>query len=158
MKYAYLNSFLNPLEFQPLNNLGSFVHYWVANILDSGHGNDTFPVISSISKLMTMKGNNMDLLEFAKLITINDYQIMDYLVKQKETFVSTRCLESMIEKYRLISSKEDFDTLLKPIPFIEMSPCMVLQNYSECEEFCRSFSEMLQILSKEELLILTRHV
>ena len=154
LKYAYMTSFHYPHDFQPCDNLGSSIHYWIVDILKSKFEMNV--ALGYLDNLMTTE-DGINLLHLSTLFSVNEFSNLYLKDGTKDSFHSSVCLKNMRNNWLLNLTSNSIEVMKKSIPQVQKSPCLELEKYPECKNFCVWFGSVLKFLAPLEILAMNRY-
>ena len=154
----YENVFKRLLEPE---SIGTFLHYAVYDILQSGLYQNIFLTTSSLSKLMTTDKGKLDLTLITKLFAMNDFMNLE-LLEDYDFKNSQVGLKDLKECYKALKTGESlnefesFNEKKKDEFYIMPSPCWNLTKHPLCRNYCEWHKNVIGNWSRIQFNILER--
>ena len=116
--------------------IGTFLHYATADILESGLLHNIKALFSNLKQLMTNKEKQLDLLLISKIFGVNDFSLLDVLEEYEWKSINNikECISGLKSNY--LQEIQQFDEKIKEDPYVFPSPCLNLSVHPECYEYC----------------------
>ena len=153
----YENVFRRLLEPE---SIGTFLHYAVYDILQSGLYQNIFLTTSSLSKLMTTDKGKLDLTLITKLFAMNDFMnielLEDYELKNSNMSMIKDCYKAL-KREQFINEFESFDQKKIDESYIAPFPCMNQTEHSLCRRYCKWHKNVVENRSRTKLDIIVRY-